>query len=81
MLYAEDTNSDGNADRWVTAGQWLAESNILAVRLALLIATPDWIGQSTTSNFQVLNSVISPPGDGRLRRVFESSVALKGRNK
>ena len=81
VLYAEDSNSDGNADRWVTAGQWLDESNILAARLALLVATPDWLADSAASQFQLLDTVVSAPDDGRLRRVFESSVALKGRIK
>ena len=81
VLYAEDTNSDGNADRWVTAGQWFDESNILAARLALLIATPDWLAESAASQIQLLDSIVNAPDDGRLRRVFESSIALKGRIK
>ena len=78
-LYAEDSDSDGNADRWVTAGQWQDESNVKAVRLAILLSTPDSVSSIDKSSIQVLDTSITPPGDGRIRRVFESTFTIKGR--
>ena len=79
-LYAEDTDSDGNADRWVAAGQWLDEANILAVRLAVLLASPDPVSHPQGGSIKVLDTIIKPSNDGRIRRGFESTFTIRGRS-
>ena len=79
VLYAEDSDADGSADRWVRAGQWLSEPGVMAVRLGLLLTTQDPVKEPPVGKFQVLDSVISPAANGRLRRVFDSAAAFKAR--
>jgi hypothetical protein len=78
-LYAEDSNLDGKADRWVKAGDWLGEANVLAIRLALLLTTPDPAGIAGSESFEILGQVFKQPDDGRMRRVFESTFSIRGR--
>ncbi len=79
-LYAEDSDSDGNADRWVAAGQWLDEANILAVRLAVLLASPDPVSHPPGGSIKVLDTIIKPSNDSRIRRGFESTFTIRGRS-
>jgi prepilin-type N-terminal cleavage/methylation domain-containing protein len=79
-LYAEDTDSDGNADRWVSAGEWVDEANILAVEIALLLSSPNPLGLESTANFNVLSKTVTAPNDGRLRRVFSVIASIKSRS-
>lgn len=80
-LYAEDTDADGNADRWVPAGHWLDESNIIAVQLAIVVASPSPVTQTSGGPIQVLDTVINSSSDGRLRKKFQSMFSIKGRRK
>ena len=79
VLYAEDSNQDGDADRWVSAGEWQAERNVLAVRLALLLRSPETAGAVPLPVLPVLDEMVTPPDDGHLRRVFSAVYSLKGR--
>jgi type II secretory pathway component PulJ len=80
-LFAEDSDFDGNADRWVTAENWTTESNILAVKLALVLSTHDPVKRSVNEPLQVLDMEMTPPQDGRLRKIFQTIIPLKGRQK
>jgi len=79
VMYAEDSDADGNADRWVHAGEWLDESGLMAVRLALLLATPEPMEPPEAGTEQVLDELINTPADGRLRKVFSSAFVIQGR--
>ncbi|MFT5769535.1 MAG: prepilin-type N-terminal cleavage/methylation domain-containing protein [Lysobacterales bacterium] len=81
MLYAEDSDLDGNADRWVTAGKWSDEKNVLAIRLAILLTTTNPVDAGASTNYQVLDQSIPGPDDGRIRRVFESTFSIRGRHR
>jgi prepilin-type N-terminal cleavage/methylation domain-containing protein len=78
-LYAEDSDLDGNADRWVSVGNWMDEENVLAIRLALLLTTANPLNAGSEASLQVLDQSIAGSDDGRIRRVFESTFTIKGR--
>ncbi len=78
-LYAEDSDADGNADRWVRAGQWNDKARVMAIRLAILIASPEPVTPVAAGLKAVLDINIDTPADGRIRRVYESTIMLEGR--
>lgn len=79
LMFAEDTSGDLNADRWVHAGSWSDEQAIMAVRIGLLLATPEKVQVSTTSPYLVLDQPIVKANNGRAYRVFEAVIPLRGR--
>ena len=81
IRYAEDTDGDGTADRWVGGGQWFDESAIHAVQLGLMLASRDAVTDASGQNFQVLDKVVEPPADGKLRRVMVYTHVLRGRRR
>lgn len=81
FLFADDSDIDGNADRWLSAGNWSEEQMVKAVRVGLLLATPGKASYSDGQTLQVLDTQHPSPADGRIRRVFESTIAIRGRLK
>jgi len=79
VLYAEDRDDDGVADGWVKAGDWLQESHVHAVRLALLLSTPQAFDEAAGTDFTVLDEAFTTPADGRLRSVWTLTAAIRGR--
>jgi len=79
LLYAQDRDDDGIADNWVKAGQWLHESRVRAVRVALLMATEQPVGQPASGPFTLLDESVQRPADGRFRRVSALTTAIRGR--
>ena len=79
VLYAEDRDGDDIADSWVTAQAWLQESNILAVKIALLFSTQQAFDQAISEQTTLLDKTITTPADGHLRRVSTSTTAIRGR--
>ena len=81
VLFAEDHDGDGNANRWVTARNWQDEAGVLAVRLAMLVASPEPLAEPAAGSFQLLGEQFQHPADGRVRRVFQTTVTVRGRLK
>jgi len=81
VLYAVDRNGDTLADGWVTAQAWQQESNILAVKVALLLATKLPFDQAGSTQITLLDESISPPADGHIRRVRTLTTAIRSRMK
>jgi prepilin-type N-terminal cleavage/methylation domain-containing protein len=79
VLYAEDRDGDGVADGWVKAGAWLQESNIRAVRLALLLSTQQAFDRPVSTDFTLLDQAFTTPADGHLRSVWTLTAAIRGR--
>lgn len=79
VLFAEDSDQDGDSDRWIAAGAWQAEQNVRAVKLALLMRSPEAVNAGQADSARVLDKVITPPRDGRLHRVFSATYHLEGR--
>jgi prepilin-type N-terminal cleavage/methylation domain-containing protein len=80
LLFAEDSDADRLADRWVKAGHWTDETGVLALQLAILLASPDRIAHRPANGpLQMLGDPVKAPEDGRLYRVFQASERLRGR--
>lgn len=79
LLFGEDTDNDGQIERWVKPGDWQSRENILAVRIGMLLLGEEAAGNFSKSEYQVLDHRIRPSQDGRLRRVVQLMVAIRGR--
>jgi len=79
LLFAEDDDGDGRRERWVPAGAWSDEGQVIGVRLGLLLASPGPVGARPRGGVDVLDHRHAAPDDGRLRLVLESTVPLRGR--
>lgn len=76
VLYAEDSDGDGRADRRVRAGNWVDTGKVLGVQLGLLLATAEPVGVATTTPLNVLDEAVTPRNDGRLRRVWTFTMPI-----
>lgn len=81
VLFAEDRDGDQVADTWVASQSWLQESNIKAVKVALLLSTQQPFDQTANQPMTLLDKTVIPPADGRLRRVNTLTAAIRGRLK
>jgi len=79
VLYAEDRDDDDIADGWVRAQSWLEESNIRAIRVALLLSTRQPFDQATSTQITLLDESVTTPADGHLRSVKSLTSAIRGR--
>jgi Tfp pilus assembly protein PilW len=79
VLYAEDRDGDAIADHWVTAQTWQQESEIRAVKIALLLSTRQPFEQATSKQITLLDETITMPADGHLRRISSLTTAIRGR--
>lgn len=76
VLYAEDRDGDRRADRHVRAGAWSDAGNILGAQLGLLVATAQAVGDKSTAPLTVLDETVIPRADGRLRRVWTTTIPI-----
>jgi len=86
ILYGVDTSGNGVPDSYVRsgdaplsaadpAGNW---SNIVSVRIAILVRTVDQHGRDVDTNtYPVSNLVVGPFNDNRRRRVFTTTVMVR----
>lgn len=81
VLFAEDRDGDDVADVWVAGQAWLQESNIKAVKVALLLSTQQPFNQTANQALTLLDETVIPPADGRFRRVNTLFSAIRGRLK
>ncbi len=85
IVYGEDTDNDNNVDQYRTATNVANWAQVLAVRVSLLLRSPDngvanqaqtyvW----DTDNDGVLNNSVTA-GDRRLHYVYTSTIGLRNR--
>lgn len=87
ILYGVDTSvpSDGNVDRYMRWSQVFAppvdwRARIIAVRVALLVASHDPVTPVANSNTKnLLGTVVGPWTDRRLRTVYTATIRLHNR--
>ena len=78
-LYAEDSNGDGEADRWVRGAEWQNEPRVLGVQLALLLSSSEPVVEPREQTFTVLVDTVVSAADGKLRRLLTLAHAFRGR--
>lgn len=76
VLYAEDTDGDRRADRQVRAGNWTDVNRVLGVDIGVLVATEEPLGEVEPLPMMVLDQAVTPRPDGRLRRVWTTTIPL-----
>ncbi|HLF31510.1 MAG TPA: PilW family protein [Xanthomonadales bacterium] len=76
--FAEDTDGNGDADRWVSGGGWADDRRVMGLRLALLLKSSEPVDEPAPGSVRVLEDLVLTPADGKLRRVFTYSQALLG---
>jgi type IV pilus assembly protein PilW len=81
VVYAEDTDGDNVADGWVTAQAWQQESNVLALKIAMLLFTRQPVAPANGESVTLLDETISVPADGYLRKIRLLTATIQGRLK
>lgn len=80
LEYGEDTDGNQLADVYRTADAVADWGSVVAVRMALLVRTQEEQQQDlNAATFGLLTTTVDPVDDRRMRRTFESSVALRNR--
>lgn len=82
IIYGVDTlNGDGIPDRYVPASDVANWSDVVNVKLSVLMATLNKSGNHSAdqTEYELNGFKVTPIVDGRLRRVFTTSVALRNR--
>ncbi|KGP63368.1 pilus assembly protein PilW [Legionella norrlandica] len=69
--------ANGVITRYVSANAVTNWAQVYAVRLGFLIAGQMGSGSLTTTQYNVLNTLITVPNDNRLRHVFELTINLR----
>lgn len=78
ILYGEDTDADGVANRYVRANSVTNMDNVVSVRISLLLRT-ELDSLSPTPVQYTFNQQTITPTDNRLRRVYTNTVMLRNR--
>jgi type IV pilus assembly protein PilW len=78
LLFGEDTDRDGNVDRWLRAGNWNSPEGIRGVRVGVLLVGERAVGPAESGRYRVLDRVETTPADGKLRQQLEFAVAIRG---
>lgn len=79
VLFAEDTDGDRLANRTVRAGAWLEPSQVVGVQLGLLVASEKPVSDHVPPTFTVLDEVVTPQSDGRLRKTWTTNIPMVSR--
>ncbi|HHH35268.1 MAG TPA: prepilin-type N-terminal cleavage/methylation domain-containing protein [Gammaproteobacteria bacterium] len=81
ILYGEDTDGDNIANRYANADNVADFSNVVSVRFAMLVRTPEEVStELDTKTYTLLDTVVDPVDDRRLRRIFSITVNLRNRS-
>ena len=80
VLYGVDAALDGAVDGYVTADAVADWTQVVTVRVSLLMRSPDEFGTDVDSRTYDVNGVIfNPVDDRRERQVFTTTIALRNR--
>lgn len=80
VLYGVDATGNLVVDNYVTASAVADWSQVLAVRIALLVRSPEEFTEDDDArSFQLAGTTVNPVDDRRQRRVFETTIALRNR--
>jgi hypothetical protein len=79
VLYGEDLNSNGTASRYIPADYpGLNMARVVSVRFGFMLqSTNNQHSLQNTPTYTILNTITTPPNDGRLRDVFSFTVQLR----
>ncbi|MBV62711.1 MAG: hypothetical protein CMH65_15610 [Nevskiales bacterium] len=79
IQFGVDTSGDGSVDEYVEADS-ATPTEVVAVRVSLLIASLDEVGESADTQTYVVGSEnLGPFNDRRIRRVFTKTITVRNR--
>jgi type IV pilus assembly protein PilW len=78
VLYGEDTDADGSANRYVRASAVGDMNNVVSLRISLLLRSQEE-SLSPTPQTYTFNGVTSTATDNRLHKVYTSTILLRNR--
>ncbi|MHA7841090.1 MAG: PilW family protein [Gammaproteobacteria bacterium] len=78
VLYGEDSNGDGSANRYVTSNQVNNMQNVISLRINLLMESLEDNLLSAPQSYTFNNHHIMPT-DKKVRRVYTSTILLRNR--
>jgi len=78
VLYGEDTNSDGTANRYVRADSVTDMNEVVSIRLNLLVQSLENNVTDRATPY-VFNGQTITPNDRKLRRVYSTTIVLRNR--
>lgn len=78
ILYGEDTDGDGAADRYVRANQVTDMNDVLSIRVSLVVRSAN-DNIVTTPQSYIFNGQTVTPTDNRLRRVYTQTLTIRNR--
>jgi type IV pilus assembly protein PilW len=76
IVYGEDTDADGIANRYITASDGPTWPDVVAVRISLIVRSQDFSTDNPRS-FVDLAGITVTPTDERLRQRFVSTINLR----
>jgi len=78
IQYGEDLTNDLSVNTWVNAGGWNNLFNVVAVRIAMAVRTPEQIRlDADTSTLDLYGITTAAAGDQRIRRVYSGQVSIR----
>ena len=79
VLYGEDTDNDGAANRYVAAPP-ATMLNVVSMRVGVLLASDGLVSPDTAGRtYDLLGQVYGPFNDNRLRRVYSTTIKIRNR--
>ena len=79
VIFGEDTNADGTADRFVPVGSVTNLDNVVAVRVYLLISGSEGIRLDTATANYTVGGVAYSFTDKKIRRIVTQTIVLRNR--
>jgi len=80
ILYGEDTDNDKTPNYYLEAGNVLLNmDNVVSVRISLVMRSTEENLTSTNMSYTIPGQAEVTLNDGRLRRVFTSTIAIRNR--
>ncbi len=80
ILYGVDPGLDGDVDTYVTANNVANWNEVVAVRIGLVMRSPEEYGTEFDSDiYDVNETLLNPVDDRRVRQVFTTTIAIRNR--
>jgi type IV pilus assembly protein PilW len=80
LTYGFDSDDNFIVDSYLPADEVTNWQRVRAVRVALLVRSPEeFLSAPDTDSYRVAGTIIDPANDRRQRRVFETTIALRNR--
>jgi len=78
IQYGVDLTGDLSANQWQDFGAVANPFDIVSIRVALLVATPnEFTGEADAQTFDLYSHTTAPAGDRRARRVFAGQINMR----